>query len=69
MLPPLTPMEVNPYERALDLIKSLPAQQKYEVTRHDPPTPEGYVIVVQLVGPPAMIDGEFIGWSAMRQYR
>lgn len=62
--------ERSPEERLRSTLRELPYWQRYEITQHDPPTPEGYVLTLQLVGPPAMEpDGTFIGWGELRRLR
>ena len=62
----LSEFYMDPDEQLADCIRRIPYWQKYKVRRHDPPTPEGYVYTLQLIGPPAMIDGEFIGWDKLQ---
>lgn len=57
----------DPAEQVAELVRGLPPDQRYEITHHDPPTAEGFIYTVQLIGPPAIRDGHFVGWEALRR--
>ncbi len=52
---------LDPEARLQNMIARLPRDQRYEVTTHDPP----YEFTLQLVGPPGMVDGGFVGWRGV----
>lgn len=56
-------------EQLGDLLRALPFGQEYEVTSHDPPLEDGREYTLQLIGPPGMIDGKFIGWEELAKYK
>jgi hypothetical protein len=56
-------------EKLGDFLRTLPPGQECKVTPHDPPRDGWIWFTAQLVGPPAMVDGRFVGWTAMRGKR